>query len=88
MTSPVMEIATFAEQPHKMFSNHQAMDFVIAGGTETRPDTNCPDNIYEIMKRCWIFDPVERISFTKIIASLIDEAPASFYERSFYCLKD
>lgn len=82
------EIVTFAEQPYKGKSNPQALNFIIGGGTETRPTQNCSDQIYEIMTKCWRFRPEERISFNEIIEELLSEAPNNFSEQSFYFLKD
>ena len=82
------EILTYGDQPYKRLSNEQVINFVVKGGTEKKPKGKCPNNIFELMKRCWKFDPKERMSFIGIIDALIDEAPESFREFSFYCLRD
>ena len=82
------EIVTYGEQPYKGLSNEQVVKFVTNGGTEEKPIENCPENIFELMQRCWKFDPCERISFIEIIEALIGEAPENFREHSFYYLKD
>ena len=82
------EIVTYGEQPYKGLSNKQVVNFVVNGGTEKKPKEKCPENIFELMQKCWKFDPCERILFIEIIEALIDEAPESFREYSFYCLRD
>lgn len=80
------EIATYAEQPYKGMSNEQVCTFIIRGGLEKRPERNCSDKMFDLMQNCWKFDPKERITFTDIVETLIDEAPPKFTEKSFYCL--
>lgn len=82
------EIVTYAEQPYMGKSNAQVLSYIINGGVESRPSNNCSDKIYDIMTKCWRFQPKERISFTGIIEELLGEAPANFAEHSFYCLRD
>ena len=82
------EIVTHGKQPYKALSNKQVINFVVEGGIQKKPKEECPANIYELMRKCWKFNPKDRISFIEIIETLIDEAPASFREHSFYCLKD
>ena len=82
------EIVTYGEKPHKGLSNKQVVKFVVKGGTEKKPKEKCPENIFELMQRCWKFNPKDRISFIEIIEALIDEAPDSFREHSFYSLRD
>ena len=78
------EIVTYGEKPYKELSNAQVVNFVINGRTEKKPNENCPENIFELMQRCWKTNRFERISFIEIIKSLLSEAPESFREHSFY----
>ena len=82
------EIVTYSEQPYQGLSNEQVVQFVTKGGIAQQSKENCPENIFELMQRCWKFDPCERISFIEIIEALINEAPEKFRENSFYCLHD
>lgn len=82
------EIVTYAHQPYPGLSNEQVLKFIINGGTLTRPDQNCSEKFFMIMKKCWKFNPENRITFTEIIEELLDEAPEKFFEQSFYCLRD
>ena len=80
------EIVTYGELPYQRLSNEQVLKFVINGGTEQKSTENCPENIFELMQKCWKIDPCNRTSFIEIIKALIDEAPEKFNEHSFYCL--
>ena len=82
------EIVTYGKQPYKGLSDKQVVKFVVKGGTEKKPEEECPENIYELMQKCWKFNPKNRISFIEIIDAVIDGAPESFREHSFYCLRD
>lgn len=82
------EIVTYAEQPYMGKSNAQVLNYIVNGGTEGRPNMNCSDKIYDIMTKCWRFQPEDRVSFTEIIEELLNEAPTNFAEHSFYCLRD
>lgn len=82
------EIVTYAEQPYQGLANEQVLRYIVNGGKMERPLQNCPDKIYELMTKCWKFNPNERISFPEIVEELLDEAPERFMECSFYCLRD
>jgi serine/threonine protein kinase len=82
------EIVTYAEQPYQGLDNEDVLLFISGGGTLRRPNENCSDKMFDIMTRCWKFDPKERITFTEIIEELLVEAPEKFFENSFYCLRD
>lgn len=80
------EIVTYAEQPYKKLSNDQVCDYIIRGGLEKRPERNCSDEMFQLMKRCWEFHAVDRIPFKDIVKFLIAnyEVPSKFTEKSFY----
>ena len=82
------EIMTYGEHPYKGLSNKKVVNFVVNGGTEKITKEKCPENIIELIQKCWKLDPCERFSFIEIIKSLIDEEPENFREHSFYCLQD
>ena len=80
------EIVTFAEKPYNNRSNEGVVEHICKGGTEKRPQSNCSDRVYELMMKCWKFDPKERITFPEIVEELLVDAPESFSEDSFYSL--
>lgn len=48
-----------------------------------RPE-NCPDKLYELMRRCWQHRPTARPTFVDIITHLIDDVNENFKKVSFY----
>lgn len=48
-----------------------------------RPE-NCPDQLYDLMRRCWTHRPSTRPSFINIIGELMPYADSTFQEVSFY----
>ena len=82
------EIVTYGEQPYQELSDEQFVNFVVNCGNVNKPKENCPENIFELMQRCWNINPCKRISFIEVIDALINEAPEKFREHSFYCLRD
>ena len=82
------ETVTYGDQPYQGLSNYEVVNFIIKGGTVQQSKENFPEHIFELMQRCWKFDPCERISLIEIIKALIDEAPESFRDHSFYYDQD
>ena len=82
------EIVTYGEQPYKELSDKQVIRFVKNGGTAQKPKENCPENLFKLMQRCWKLVPSKRIKFIEIIEVLINEAPESFLDQSFYCFQN
>src|SRR5579883_1360770 len=56
------ELFTFGEQPYPGLSNQQVIDQVPKGYQMSQPQ-NCPDFIYQIMKKCWELNHHNRPSF-------------------------
>lgn len=77
------EMATLASQPYQGLSNDQVLRYVIEGGVMERPE-NCPDKLYELMRRCWQHRPSARPSFMDIIAMLLEDVGPEFQTVSFY----
>jgi insulin receptor len=77
------EMATLASQPYQGLSNDQVLRYVIEGGVMERPE-NCPDKLYELMRRCWQHRPTARPSFMDIITMLLEDANSHFQTVSFY----
>lgn len=48
-----------------------------------RPE-NCPDKLYELMRRCWQHRPSARPSFMEIITLLLDNVSTDFEKVSFF----
>ncbi|CRL08130.1 CLUMA_CG020870, isoform A [Clunio marinus] len=81
------EMATLASQPYQGLSNDQVLRYVIEGGVMERPE-NCPDKLYELMRRCWQHRPTARPTFMKIIEMLLDDVNQNFRNISFYFTKE
>lgn len=52
-----------------------------------RPE-NCPDKLYELMRRCWQHRPSARPTFMEIIESLLDDVNQNFRNIAFYFTKE
>lgn len=48
-----------------------------------RPE-NCPDKLYELMRKCWQHRPSARPSFMDIITLLLSDVNDKFHNVSFY----
>lgn len=48
-----------------------------------RPE-NCPDKLYNLMRRCWQHRPSARPTFMEIIEHLLDDANQKFHQVSFF----
>ncbi|XP_041107440.1 proto-oncogene tyrosine-protein kinase ROS-like [Polyodon spathula] len=59
------EIITLGEQPYPAYSNLEVLHLVRSGGRLPSP-TNCPDDIYDLMQKCWHKEPSMRPSFQYI----------------------
>lgn len=77
------EMATLASQPYQGLSNDQVLRYVIDGGVMERPE-NCPDKLYNLMKRCWQHKPSARPTFLDLCAMLLEDASVNFTQVSFY----
>ena len=79
------EMATLASQPYQGLSNEQVLRYVKEGGVMEAPE-NCPEQLYNLMRRCWQFKPLHRPSFLTLVEMLLPEAETwpSFNARSFY----
>ncbi|KAG5669147.1 hypothetical protein PVAND_017042 [Polypedilum vanderplanki] len=77
------EMSTLAQQPYAGLSNDQVLRYVVEGGVMERPE-NCPDKLYELMRRCWQHRPSARPSFMEIITMLLDSVSSDFEKISFF----
>ncbi|XP_076760117.1 insulin-like receptor-like [Xylocopa sonorina] len=78
------EMVTFASQPYQGLSNEQVLRYVIDGGVMERPE-NCPELLYELMKRTWRHKAIRRPTFMDIATILMKHIDSeSFQAVSFY----
>ncbi|XP_013407368.1 tyrosine-protein kinase Fer [Lingula anatina] len=63
------EIFSGGQQPYPGLTNQQARERVDAGYRMPRPET-APENVYELMLKCWQYDPDQRIHFSEIFREL------------------
>ncbi|CAJ0935134.1 unnamed protein product, partial [Mesorhabditis belari] len=55
------EIFTYGETPFSDLSNNEVVALGLSGVKPAKPQ-KCPDEIYELMEKCWELDPEKRIS--------------------------
>ncbi|KAF4796561.1 hypothetical protein TURU_082759 [Turdus rufiventris] len=81
----VWEILTLGQQPYPGFSNTEVLHHVQSGGRLESPN-NCPDDLCDLMTRCWSQEPHNRPTFSSIHDKLqeIRHSPLSF----IHCLED
>ncbi|XP_018497647.2 insulin receptor [Galendromus occidentalis] len=80
------EIVTLATMPYQGLSHEQVLRWVISRHIMERPE-NCPDKLFEIMKRCWHYNPKLRPKFTDIVEMLLVDTHDRFRELSYYSTK-
>ncbi|KAK2511439.1 Ros1 [Columba guinea] len=75
----VWETLTLGQQPYPGFSNTEVLQHVRSGGRLESPD-NCPDDLCDLMTRCWAQEPHSRPTFAYIQDKLqeIRHSPLSF----------
>ncbi|NWX11296.1 ROS1 kinase, partial [Caloenas nicobarica] len=61
----VWETLTLGQQPYPGFSNTEVLQHVRSGGRLESPD-NCPDDLCDLMTRCWAQEPHSRPTFAHI----------------------
>ncbi|XP_011864735.1 PREDICTED: insulin-like receptor isoform X2 [Vollenhovia emeryi] len=78
------EMVTLASQPYQGLSNDQVLRYVIEGGVMERPE-NCPDSLYNLMRRTWNHRATRRPTFIDIETLLLQEVSIKDFENvSFY----
>ncbi|KAL0128719.1 hypothetical protein PUN28_003826 [Cardiocondyla obscurior] len=78
------EMVTLASQPYQGLSNDQVLRYVIEGGVMERPE-NCPDSLYNLMRRTWNHRSSKRPTFIDIETLLLQEVNIEGFENvSFY----
>jgi len=77
------EIATLAEQPYQGLANEQVLQYVVSKGILTRPE-ECPNLLWDIMRRCWDWYPSKRPTCFEVIDRLQDHVGEDFKLISYY----
>ncbi|XP_066590355.1 insulin-like receptor isoform X2 [Prorops nasuta] len=78
------EMVTLGSQPYLGLSNDQVLRYVIDGGVMERPE-NCPDLLYNLMRRTWNRKTTRRPTFIDIATILLQEVKLDNFEKvSFY----
>ncbi|KFO11050.1 Proto-oncogene tyrosine-protein kinase ROS, partial [Balearica regulorum gibbericeps] len=77
----VWETLTLGQQPYPGFSNTEVLHHVQSGGRLESPN-NCPDDLCDLMTRCWAQEPHNRPTFSYIQDKLqeIRHSPLSFIQ--------
>ena len=60
------------EQPYSHLKDREVVEEAIKGSDRVlleRP-SGCPDDIYAIMKKCWIYNPGDRPTFDELVLLL------------------
>uniref|UniRef100_A0A672TNW2 Tyrosine-protein kinase receptor n=1 Tax=Strigops habroptila TaxID=2489341 RepID=A0A672TNW2_STRHB len=75
----VWETLTLGQQPYPGFSNTEVLQHVRSGGRLESPN-NCPDDLCDLMTRCWAQEPHNRPTFSYIQDKLreVRQSPPSF----------
>ncbi|KFP73343.1 Proto-oncogene tyrosine-protein kinase ROS [Acanthisitta chloris] len=75
----VWETLTLGQQPYPGFSNTEVLHHVQSGGRLESPN-NCPDDLCDLLTRCWAQEPHNRPAFSYIHDKLqeIIHSPLSF----------
>ncbi|XP_006825691.2 uncharacterized protein LOC102801518 [Saccoglossus kowalevskii] len=60
---------TLGQQPYPARTNLEVCHFVTSGGRLDRPD-NCPDDVHQLMLKCWHNDPDCRPTFRYLLGKL------------------
>jgi hypothetical protein len=55
--------------PYVLMSNEDVIQFVIKGGRLDKP-AKCPDELYQLMLRCWNANPEQRPDFGQALQEL------------------
>ena len=81
------EMVTLAELPYRGLSNYEVIESVVRGKINDRPE-GCPDDLYEMMKKCWIKDFTQRPTFLDLCHELLPFANERFKTTSFFTSKE
>lgn len=62
----LMEIFTYGEDPYPDMSNNEVLEKIKNGYRMERPE-NTPTKFYNLMKKCWNYDPHKRPTFESMV---------------------
>jgi hypothetical protein len=68
-------------------SNSEVVEDVLAGQRLPKPK-DCPDELYELMLKCWRTDPDDRPSFRELVNHLLNFAKKIQPEKAFFIIID
>ncbi|MFH4981021.1 hypothetical protein AB6A40_007730 [Gnathostoma spinigerum] len=77
------EMLTLAQQPYTGIGTEAVFQYIGVSRRILARPTGCPDFWYDLMVKCWKFDPRERPDFAEIVADLIPYTEKEFIEESF-----
>ncbi|KAM3932703.1 proto-oncogene tyrosine-protein kinase ROS [Leptodactylus fuscus] len=63
------ELFTLGQQPYQGYSNMEVLHYVRSGQRMDSPD-NCPDDMWDMMMKCWAQNPAQRPNFAQILKIL------------------
>ncbi|XP_050027352.2 proto-oncogene tyrosine-protein kinase ROS isoform X2 [Dermacentor andersoni] len=63
------EVMTMGQQPYPARNNLEVLHYVREGGRLDNPD-NCPDDLHDLMLRCWSYNPEGRPDFAFCLETL------------------
>ncbi|XP_058444154.1 protein sevenless isoform X2 [Malaya genurostris] len=63
------EIMTLGQQPYPARNNLEVLHYVRDGGRLTRPQ-DCPEELYQLMLKCWSYSPEDRPTFRYCLEEL------------------
>ncbi|KAM4713848.1 non-receptor tyrosine-protein kinase TNK1 isoform 2-T2 [Anableps anableps] len=72
------EMFTYCEEPWLGLSGRQILFRVEMEGERLEKPTDCPQELYAVMRKCWAINPVDRPSFAELITMLAEAKPAQF----------
>ena len=72
------ELLTGGDIPYFAITSDDAVvAYVVGGGMLARPESECPDALWEVVVSCWQEPPRERPTFSKLAVRLGQLAPPS-----------
>ncbi|XP_025076692.1 putative molluscan insulin-related peptide(s) receptor [Pomacea canaliculata] len=77
------EMVTLAAQPYQGMTNEETLRYVSDGHILEKP-AGCPEELFNLMSRCWEFKPKKRPTFKMIIEDLVPNLNPSFQHVSYF----
>ncbi|XP_070564162.1 tyrosine-protein kinase SYK-like isoform X1 [Ptychodera flava] len=63
------EAMSFGKKPYARMRGQQILDLLESGERLQQPE-KCPDEVYQVMKDCWVFDAKERPDFKAVVSKM------------------